>query len=499
MQRFVFIGFDAADYRLIRRWAQDGTLPMFRRLLATSAVTKCRSPFAFFVGAQWPSFYTGLNPAGHGRYCYSQLVPGGYDDESFPASSIGGTPFWDALGTQGRRFTVTDVPKTVLSDRFSGTHVVDWATHDSEKLGMQTAPAPLAKEIVDRYGKNPDDNCNRIDRTVDGYRSLRDRLIDRVHRKERLLSEQLAKNDWDAFVAVFADTHCAGHQFWHLHDPRHDRFDQAVADAVGNPLRDVYSAVDAALGRLLPQIPADCLTMVFASHGIGPHWDGTHLMDDVLARLDDALPHGRPPQASRVEAALRRRGQEIRPYRLRKYLPKPLSHRIFRKAFWVPNNEAYLGTRINLEGREPLGRIRPGSEFDAYCAALMQALRQLRVGPNGPPAFADVALTSDHLRGARLDTLPDIVARWTRVRPFEVLASPMIGEVRGRYEGPRSGDHYPDGLLLVSGGNIVPGDRPPCAVEDLAPTFGALLGGDIGPVDGVALDWLPRSAPSSRP
>ena len=224
MQRFVFIGFDAADPRLIRRWAQDGTLPTFRRLLATSAVTKCRSPFGFFVGAQWPSFYTGLNPAGHGRYCFIQLVPGGYDDASFPATSIGGTPFWDALGTQGRRFTVTDVPKTVLSDRFSGTHVVDWATHDSEKLGMQTAPASLAKEIVDRHGKNLDGDCNRIDRTVDGYRSFRDRLIDRVHRKERLLSEQLAKNDWDAFVAVFADTHCAGHQFWHLHDPRHDRF-----------------------------------------------------------------------------------------------------------------------------------------------------------------------------------------------------------------------------------------------------------------------------------
>jgi hypothetical protein len=491
MKRFVFIGFDAADYRLIRRWANDGTMPTFRRLIDSSAQVIARSPFAFFVGAQWPSFYTGLGPASHGRYCYTQLVPGTYEDQPFTAAQVDGTPFWDVLGAQGRRLTVIDVPKTVLSQRFAGTHIVDWATHDSEFKGMQTSPGDVRGAILAQYGENKEKDCNRLVRTPEGFATFRDRLLERMARKESLVVDRLAMNDWDAFVVVSADTHCAGHQLWHLSDQQHDRYDQALVDAIGNPLRDIYQAIDTSLGRILQRIPPDCVTMVFASHGIGPHWDGLHLMDDVLARLDEVLPHGQPPRASQLKAELLRRGQRMRPGRFRKYLPKPLSYRAFRKVFRVPNNEVYLGLRVNLDGREPLGRIRPGAEYTSYCSALMEALAELRVGSAGPPAFSEVALTSDRLCGRHLGDLPDVVARWTRARPFDVLASPRIGEVHGRYAGIRTGDHNPDGLLLVRGEGIQPGERPPCVLEDLAPTFATLLGGSFACGEGSALPWMP--------
>jgi len=494
MQRFVFIGIDAADRTLLRRWAGEGVLPTFRRLLQTGAVAECRSPWVFYVGAQWPSFYTGLNTAGHGRYCYEQLAPGTYDSPRFPASSIAGTPFWDPLSEQGRTFTVIDVPKTVLSRRLRGTQIVDWTTHDPEAPGFCAAPAAERAEVAGRYGGNPDDNCNRQERTAEGFARFRERLKDRVGRKERLLGDYLERGGWDAFVCAFADSHCAGHQGWHLHDPSHDRHDAELAAAAGNPVRDAYAAIDGALGRLLAKVPQDCVVAVLASHGMGPHWDGTHLMDEVLARLDAALPHGRAPRASRAVNAARERLQHIRPWRMRKHMPRPLSHRAFRKVFWIPNNEAWLGLRLNLEGREPLGRIRP-AEQAPYAAALMQALAELRVGaPDGPPAFSEIATTREHLQGALIDTLPDIVARWTRHRPFTALCSPLIGRVEGSYKGVRTGDHMPDGLLMVAGPGIAAGDRPACAVEDLAPSFAAMLGGRLGPGDGRALDWLRPAA-----
>jgi predicted AlkP superfamily phosphohydrolase/phosphomutase len=361
VKRFVFIGFDAADYRMIQQLAADGSMPTFRRLMETSARAITRSPFAFFVGAQWPSFYTGLDTSGHGRYCYKQLVPGTYDDRQFDAGMVDGSPFWDVLGEQGRRLAVIDVPKTKVSDKFAGIHVVDWATHDTELLGMGTSPPELHDELVARYGDGKERDCNRVPRTAEGFATFRANLLERLANKERFIIDRIEQGDWDALVAVFADTHCAGHQLWHLHDPEHDRFDETIVEQMGNPFRELYQAIDATLGRILERIPSDCLSMVFASHGIGRHWDGLHLIDDVLDRIDETLPHGVPPRASWLKSECARRGRMIRPYRLRKYFPEPLSPRAFRKVFRIPNNEVYLGLRVNLEGREPLVRIRAGA------------------------------------------------------------------------------------------------------------------------------------------
>src|SRR5262249_2616134 len=74
--RVLMILLAAADVDLIRRWAAEGPLPTFARLEATALRARVENPFGLYVGALWPSFYTGLSPARHGRYAFTQLVPG---------------------------------------------------------------------------------------------------------------------------------------------------------------------------------------------------------------------------------------------------------------------------------------------------------------------------------------------------------------------------------------------------------------------------------------
>jgi hypothetical protein len=67
----LFIGLDAADKDLLLEWAHAGHLPHIRALLGRAAWGVTRNPLGLFVGAVWPSFYTGVSPARHGRYCYT--------------------------------------------------------------------------------------------------------------------------------------------------------------------------------------------------------------------------------------------------------------------------------------------------------------------------------------------------------------------------------------------------------------------------------------------
>ena len=65
MPKVMFIGMDAADKDVMNQWAEDGLLPTWKRLQQIGLTVETDRPLGVYVGAIWPSFYTGVNPARH--------------------------------------------------------------------------------------------------------------------------------------------------------------------------------------------------------------------------------------------------------------------------------------------------------------------------------------------------------------------------------------------------------------------------------------------------
>jgi len=106
--KVLFIAVDAADKDLIKAWADDGSLPVFSELFRQAAWSVVDNPPGLYVGAVWPSFYTGIGPARHHRYCYEQLRPGSYENYRFhPESDLQAEPFWAALSRADKRVAVS--------------------------------------------------------------------------------------------------------------------------------------------------------------------------------------------------------------------------------------------------------------------------------------------------------------------------------------------------------------------------------------------------------
>jgi predicted AlkP superfamily phosphohydrolase/phosphomutase len=490
------IGADALDKDLVIAMSEAGRLPTFRRLLEAGAWTFTRNPPGLFVGALWPSFATGLSPSRHGRYCYRQLAPGTYEMRRFLSSDIRGVPFWTTLSEQGRRVAVIDVPKTTVSRDLNGIQVADWGTHDPDPgCGLETWPPALAETVTARFGSDPVGACDRWGRDAEASRELRDALVSRVERRAELSAHFLALGGWDLFLTVFTEPQCVGHQFWHLHDPTHPRYDPELARAVGDPMEAVYIAIDAAIGRLVRQAGPDATVLVLASHGMGPHYGANFLLDEVLRRLDLArLPAG---GARRRLGALVRWGRARIPARL---LPASMRNGVrrgvekavpaftdlaARTCFQVPNNDVYGAIRVNLAGREPNGSVRPGPEYDALCDELGQDLRALVDPATGRPVVRNVIRCAEAYPGEAADGLPDLFVEWDGSVPIAAVDSPKTGRVQGAYGGPRTGDHKPEGLLVALGPGVVPGPLAGrVAVMDVAPTIAHLLGVQLAAVDG---------------
>ena len=106
------LGLDAAESGLIRRWAADGRLPAIRAVMDAGTTGPLLGVDGFYIGSTWPSFYTGLSPAGHGFHRIDQLASGTYDffRPLDTPTGLGGVPFWRLASDAGKRVAVPTCP-----------------------------------------------------------------------------------------------------------------------------------------------------------------------------------------------------------------------------------------------------------------------------------------------------------------------------------------------------------------------------------------------------
>jgi len=484
----VLIGVDAGDKDLILQWAEAGLLPSFRSALKRGLSGVITNPPGLFVGSVWPSFYTGVLPGKHGWYCFEQLRPGTYDlYHTEPGSFVSRDPFWRDLSGAGRKVAILDLPHP-FPGAVNGIQLGAWGAHDAGN-GPVSWPPSLAREVVGRFGRHPvPGRCNAVRGPME-LKVLGEQLLLGVGQRADMTEHFLQREDWDFFASVFSESHCVGHHSWHLHDPTHPGYDQRVARLVGDPVKDVYVAIDAAIGRLLAHTDSETVSIIVCSHGMGPHNDGTFLLDDILRGLEH-------PEAVKVRGGLRglwERGRSrALSVRHRGYTGPPREHdRADRPCFQVPNDTYAAAIRVNLVGREPKGKVSPGREYEEFCSLLTRDLLDLVNADTGEPLVREVLRAADLYEGEYMDHLPDLIVEWNRRKPISSVYSPKFGVIQKEYRGVRTGDHKPDGLFVALGRSIPPGRlERPVSITDFAPTIASLLGVPFPEVDGKPIEAL---------
>ena len=266
---FVF-GIDAMEPRLLAEWMGDGTLPAFASLRERAAWGEVINPPRRFSGASWPNFYTGFGPGRHGQYLRTVFDEQDSRHEGYRPDHDQVPAFWLQESWSEKQIAVINMPFAPLHEGLSGLQLVDWGVHDSHDHTIQAWPQAMLHEVLSRFGGDPVGNCEIEDRSPLEFGEFRDRLIRRVRAKCDMICHYLASHQWDLFISVLDETHCVGHQTWHILDPTHPLHDRAVANAVGNPIHDVYSAIDDALASVMKLIGDDGTLLVISSHGMGP-------------------------------------------------------------------------------------------------------------------------------------------------------------------------------------------------------------------------------------
>ncbi len=487
MAEALVVGFDGMDHDVARELMARGRMPNLARLCAEGLTARMGNPIGMLTGPVWPTLVTGTHPSRHGRVNWRVLRAGTYRLRWLGEYSRPDTPpFWEALAASGRTCTIVDVPTLAVSHQPGITQLAGWNVHVRQGP-LRGTPTDLVDAVRERFAPTTHDTCDAMGAAgqhAELHAAITRELASYVDGLDWLVRERPA----DVVVAVLASGHCAGHHFWHLHDPESHDHDAELAAELGDVIAEVYASLDEALGRLLDAV-APSLTLVVLSHGMGENVVMPHLIDPIAWAIDKAL--GGPPRLHWVREVLRRTPNRVSRL-VRRTLRLPYEHLDHiadgsRRWFPIENFPTHGALRLNVEGREPNGRITR-ADLAATIDRLEAELLALRNADTGEPVVERVIRMADHDADVDGSPLPDVLVEWRRVGGIvEGVTSPTIGTIRRPYPEIRTGAHRPDGLMVLRAPGVPAGATTELESVDVWPTLAALLGVDPGDVDGAPL------------
>ena len=513
-RRVLLLGLDSADAELIERWSDEGHLPTFARLRRDGLWSRLRTTAEVMHVSAWPSIYTGTTPGRHGLYHAYQVRAGDQRILRTLPEWCARPPFWKYLDDAGRRCIVMDAFMDARLPDFKGIQVMEYGTWTwfSEPSGSRPG---LRDEIVRRFGPYPAPEHSR-QVTMPDQVWFRDRLIQAADVKSKAVRWLLAEHPWDMAFVTFGEPHGAGHYLWHSGDPAYPLRPPAEVPAGSHPLREVYVAVDRAIGEIVATLDDRTTLLITSGDGMGPNYSGAHLMPELLHKLGlffapsvGRSATGAPP-AHKQGLASTVRGMIPLSVRqsITRCLPRSVRYRLSTKwmnadtdwsrtqAFCIPNNnEGYF--RINLEGREPQGIVGAGERYRDLVAALKTDLDALVNPTTGRRCAQAVHVMDETFAGSERQHLPDVVISWDfDAQVLDRVQGPASGLVSGKcgYQTPAYyvGNHRPNAFVLGFGAGVMADAAMHGRhIVDLAPTILIALGVEPPPhFEGTAIKGL---------
>lgn len=486
--RVMVIGLDGATFDLIRPWAQDGKLPTFRSLMEEGCWGELTSTIPPFTAPAWCSFATGKNPGKHGMYDFAGRKKGTYDMVPLNASCLKAPTLWEILSGCGKKVVVLNVPMTYPPPKVNGFVVTGMLTPPN--ASNFTHPPELGSELlkaVPGYAIWPEGVFHPMGRELEFLKVVQ-QLTDMRFAATRYLMGRL---DWDFFMVVFRGPDLVQHWLW-----RHMEAGDAKGE-LADGIFQVYKKLDAIVASFLEMVPRRTTLVLMSDHGAGPLDKYIHvntwLLEEgylkikpkVLARSKLAMFRmGVTPR--RVYQTLMRTGLKKgvgSMVRERKSQVRSMLDRLFlsfKDVDW-PKTSAYSYGNVgpiflNVKGREPMGRIEPGAEYEKLREEIACRLMELREPENGLPLVEKVYRREELYSGPALEDAPDLffMPRDLRHQAFGLLQFTSNKWWEPSFD--RSGGHRMNGILIFWGEGVRRGTLAGAHMTDVAPTLLALLG-----------------------
>lgn len=493
-EKVIVIGLDGATFRLLGPLIAAGQLPALASIIERGIRGSLRSTLPPNSAAGWTAFMTGKNPGKTGIFGFFALAEGGYQVTLNNGGQVRARTLWEIASDAGKRVAVINVPYTYPPRPVNGILV---SGMDAPGVQHATYPPEFAAELLRVC---PDYQIEMP--PVKRHREIKkqwfaENLADYVEAQWLALRYAERTVRPDLVVSVFTATDRVHHWVMDDVDSHHPLHDSSSANRYGHLLGDLYSQLDGVIKTILETMDDQTTLFIVSDHGANGfyrrflinHW----LHRQGWLRLISGA------TLSPVQQVVRYLRRQSRLYglarRVKTVLPFIKRTQFHRKSLglswrlqimdWAHTRAFYvngLGVRLNLQGREPAGIVKP-AESDAVRDQIIRGLQAVRDPESGAPVYAAVYRREEVYHGPYLDQAADIILEESTLNSDARLNFSTSGALHPHrldelFAVKRlPGDHDLEGILLAVGRGIRSGAPVNGArLIDLAPTLLYTLG-----------------------
>ncbi|HMP06241.1 MAG TPA: alkaline phosphatase family protein, partial [Lacipirellulaceae bacterium] len=280
--KVLLIGWDAADWRMIRPLIQAGLMPTLAGLIDRGASGNLATIHPVLSPILWTSIATGKRADKHGIHGFVEPQPDGSGIRPVNSTSRTTKAIWNILSQSGLRSNVVGWFASHPAEPIQGAVVTDYYVHPATLRGGAPAadmchPArlatPLANLRVDPADLDAEallpfvPQAAKIDFANDRRLMELASLLARTSSIHAAACALLVNEPWD-FMAVYYDAiDQFGHHFMPYHPPRMAGVSELDAEIYQHVMTGCYRFHDMMLETLLAHAGPDATVILASDHG----------------------------------------------------------------------------------------------------------------------------------------------------------------------------------------------------------------------------------------
>jgi len=396
--KVLLVGWDAADWKVIRPLMDAGKMPNAQRLVsngATGPIATLHPPLSPML---WTSIATGKRPFKHGIHGFTEPAPDGSGVRPVTNLSRKAKALWNILNQNDLRSVVIGWWPSHPAEPINGVMVSDHyhraggPLHEGWTLPADTVhPQELAKTLAD-LRMHPDllapymvepfiPLAKDIDQDKDQRLAAFLRTLAECMSVHAAASWLLDNHPWDFFAVYYEAIDHFCHTFMRYHPPRQSWIGERDFELYRNVVSMAYQLHDEMLGTLLQKAGADATVILMSDHGFHPDHLRPVSIPDIPA--GPAIEHRDFGVLAISGPAIKKDGLlhgasvlDVAPTILTLYgLPvgEDMDGKVLFQAFATPPNVAFIPSWEEIPGAD--GRHPPHTRLDPVAAH--EALEQM--------------------------------------------------------------------------------------------------------------------------
>lgn len=432
-RRIFVLGLDGVGLKLLERLMAQKVLSSLGELLRLGSLREMRSVLPTVSSVAWASYATGVNPGRHGIFGFMDRIPNPFRTFIANGSHLRHTTIFETLGRAGLRVVTIGVPMSYPPRALNGVVVGCFLSPNLEKAVYPRKILPIARKMGYRVDVD-------VRKALQDEAAFLEELNESLDARFRLCLHFLEKEDWNFFQLHVMETDRINHFLL-------SRWEDGKEPWAEGFIR-WYRRLDGWIGilaqELIEELEKGTTTLVILS-------------DHGFCRVEAEI---------ELNCWLRKNG-----YLKLKEKRDLASMERTSRAYSLTPGRIY----INLQGRELMGSVELGKEYEELRSELSERLLSMVDPASGKSIVRKVHKREEIYWGAFLERAPDLI-----VEPNPGFDMKARTDAEAVFREPRvSGMHTPDDAFIL----CIPEELPHFKFELTDIAWG------IGRRFGLKLNW----------